>query len=188
MQLSHLKGIGKNTIAQLEKLNIHSVEDLLFHLPRDYEDRSTLIPIAHIQVGRSYLIQGVVKSNEFSSGKRQSLAITLDDGSGRTTLRFYHFYKALVEKMTVGKILRVFGEARLGVRGIEFYHPEVEQITANEGLPKTQLTAIYPSTDGLTQAKLRDFVAQALEKYNNLQELLPQQLSNGYDLKQALYF
>lgn len=187
-QLSHLKGIGKNTLAQLEKLQIFTFDDLLFHLPRDYEDRSTIIPICQLQVGRSYLIQGVVKSSEFSQGKRQSLAITLDDGSARVTLRFYHFYKTMIERMAVGKILRVFGEARLGVRGIEFYHPEVEQISQNESLPKTQLTAIYPSTDGLTQKKIRDLMQQALELNHDLVELLPSHLSNGYDLKQALHY
>lgn len=187
-QLSQFKGIGKNTLTQLEKLQIFTLDDLLFHLPRDYEDRSTIIPICQLQVGRSYLIQGIVKSSEFSQGKRQSLAITLDDGSGKVTLRFYHFYKTMIERMAVGKILRVFGEARLGVRGIEFYHPEVEQISQNEPLPRTQLTAIYPSTDGLTQKKIRDLMQQALELNHDLVELLPSHLSNGYDLKQALHY
>lgn len=188
MQLSQLKGIGKNTLAQLEKLHIFTLDDLLFHLPRDYEDRSTIIPICELQVGRSYLIQGVVKSSEFSHGKRQSLAITLDDGSARVTLRFYHFYKTMIERMAVGKVLRVFGEARLGSRGIEFYHPEVEQLSQNAPLPKTQLTAIYPSTEGLTQIKWREFIAQALTHHEQLEELLAPHLTNGYDLKQALTY
>ncbi|WLF84202.1 ATP-dependent DNA helicase RecG [Moraxella sp. ZY210820] len=187
-QLSQLKGIGKNTLAQLEKLQIFTLDDLLFHLPRDYEDRSTIIPIYQLQAGRSYLIQGIVKSSEFSQGKRQSLAITLDDGSGKVTLRFYHFYKTMIERMAVGKVLRVFGEARLGVRGIEFYHPEVEQISQTTPLPKTQLTAIYPSTDGLTQKKLRELIQQAIENTDDLVELLPAHLTNGYDLKQALVY
>lgn len=192
MQLSQLKGIGKQTLALLEKLHIVTLDDLLFHLPRDYEDRSTIIPICELQVGRSYLIQGTVNSVDFPAGNRKSMAVTLADGSGKVTLRFYHFYQAMIERMAVGNVLRVFGEARLGSRGIEFYHPEVNTIQSTTALPKTQLTAIYPSTEGLTQIKLREFITQALtavqQQQHHLTELLPTELSNGYDLVQALHY
>lgn len=192
MQLQQLKGLGKATLAQLEKLHIHSLDDLLFHLPRDYEDRSTVIPICDLQIGRSYLIQGEVSSVDFPAGKRKSMAVTLNDGSGRVTLRFYHFYKAMIERMSVGKVLRVFGEARLGSRGIELYHPEVSEIGTEKEQPNKQLTAIYPSTEGLTQLKFRELMTQALNavatKSYQLAELLPSDLSNGYDLSQALNY
>ncbi|MFX9169469.1 ATP-dependent DNA helicase RecG, partial [Acinetobacter baumannii] len=56
-------------------------------------------------------------------------------------------------------------------------------------LPKTQLTAIYPSTDGLTQPKLREYVKQALKHHSDaLPELLPKQYTNGYALKEALHY
>ena len=88
-----LQGVGNAAAALLEKLNIFTTDDLLFHLPRDYEDRSTIIAMNQLQVGRSYLMEGVVKSIEMPPGKRQSMAILLQDDFGKVTLRFYLFIK-----------------------------------------------------------------------------------------------
>lgn len=60
-----LQGVGNAAAALLEKLHIFNTDDLLFHLPRDYEDRSTIIPMNQLTVGRSYLLEGVVKGVDF---------------------------------------------------------------------------------------------------------------------------
>ena len=182
-----LQGVGSASAALLEKLNIFTTDDLLFHLPRDYEDRSTIIPMNQLNVGRSYLLEGVVKGVDFPPGKRKSMAVNLEDEFGKITLRFYHIYKGITDRAKLGNRLRVFGEVRVGARGLEMYHPELQLITEHTPLPKTQLTAIYPSTDGLTQAKLREYVKQALTQHSDdLPELLPEKMTNGYALKQAL--
>ncbi|WP_179995207.1 ATP-dependent DNA helicase RecG [Acinetobacter sp. YH16053] len=182
-----LQGVGSASAALLEKLNIFTTDDLLFHLPRDYEDRSTIIPMNQLNVGRSYLLEGVVKGVDFPLGKRKSMAVNLEDEFGKITLRFYHIYKGITDRAKLGNRLRVFGEVRVGARGLEMYHPELQLITEHTPLPKTQLTAIYPSTDGLTQAKLREYVKQALTQHSDdLPELLPEKMTNGYALKQAL--
>lgn len=182
-----LQGVGNAAAALLEKLNIFTTDDLLFHLPRDYEDRSTIIPMNQLTVGRSYLLEGIVKSVDFPPGKRKSMAVLLDDDSGKVTLRFYHIYKGITDRAKMGSLLRVFGEVRVGARGLEMYHPELQLITEHTPLPQTQLTAIYPATDGLTQPKLREYVKQALLNHSDsLPELLPQKFTNGYALKEAL--
>ncbi|CAM4191146.1 ATP-dependent DNA helicase RecG [Acinetobacter pragensis] len=182
-----LQGVGNAAAALLEKLNIFTTDDLLFHLPRDYEDRSTIIPMNQLTVGRSYLLEGIVKSVDFPPGKRKSMAVLLDDDSGKVTLRFYHIYKGITDRAKMGSRLRVFGEVRVGARGLEMYHPELQLITEHTPLPQTQLTAIYPATDGLTQPKLREYVKQALLNHSDsLPELLPQKFTNGYALKEAL--
>ena len=67
------------------------------------------------------------------------------------------------------------------------YHPEIQLISGHTALPQTELTAIYPATEGLTQPKLREYVKQALTHHSdNLSELLPEKFTNGYALKQAL--
>ena len=187
--VQQLQGVGGAAAALLEKLNIFTTDDLLFHLPRDYEDRSTVIPMNQLVVGRSYLLEGEVKALDFPPGKRKSLAALLQDDSGKVTLRFYHIYKNLTDKLKAGHRLSVFGEVRVGARGLEMYHPEIQLVTDHSALPKTQLTAIYPSTEGLTQPKLREYVKQALRQYSDhLPELLPEQYTNGYALKQALQY
>ena len=182
-----LQGVGYAASALLEKLNIFTTDDLLFHLPRDYEDRSTIIPMNQLTVGRSYLLEGIVKSVDFPPGKRKSMAVLLDDDTGKVTLRFYHIYKGITDRAKMGARLRIFGEVRVGARGLEMYHPELQLISEDTPLPQTQLTAIYPATEGLTQPKLREYVKQALENHSDdLPELLTTKFTNGYALKQAL--
>ena len=187
--VQQLQAVGSAAASLLEKLDIFNTDDLLFHLPRDYEDRSTIIPMHQLQVGRSYLLEGEVKSVDFPAGKKKSLAALVQDYYGKVTLRFYHIYKGLTDRIKIGQRLRIFGEVRVGARGLELYHPEIQVILQHTPLPKTQLTAIYPSTEGLSQAKLRDYVRQALAQHSDrLTELLPSQFSNGYALKQALHY
>lgn len=187
--VQQLQGVGAAAATLLEKLHIFSTDDLLFHLPRDYEDRSTIIPMNQLVVGRSYLLEGEVRSVDFPPGKKKSLAALLQDDFGKVTLRFYHIYKGLTDRIKMGQQLRIFGEVRVGARGLEMYHPEIQVIQQHTPLPKTQLTAIYPSTEGLTQPKLREYVRQALQHHSDaLAELLPKKYSNGYELKQALEY
>ncbi|WP_288688973.1 ATP-dependent DNA helicase RecG [uncultured Acinetobacter sp.] len=182
-----LQGVGAASATLLEKLNIFTTDDLLFHLPRDYEDRSTIIPMNQLTVGRSYLLEGTVKNIDFPPGKRKSMAAILDDDFGKITMRFYHIYKGITDRVKPGNRLRIFGEVRVGARGLEMYHPELQVISEHTPLPQTQLTAIYPATEGLTQPKLREYVKQALTHYSDdLPELLPQKFTNGFALKQAL--
>ena len=187
--VQQLQGVGAAAATLLEKLHIFSTDDLLFHLPRDYEDRSTIIPMNQLVVGRSYLLEGEVRSIDFPPGKKKSLAALLQDDFGKVTLRFYHIYKGLTDRIKIGQRLRIFGEVRVGARGLELYHPEIQVIQQHTALPKTQLTAIYPSTEGLTQPKLREYVRQALQYHSDeLAELLPKKYSNGYELKEALHY
>ena len=187
--VQQLQGVGAAAATLLEKLHIFSTDDLLFHLPRDYEDRSTIIPMNQLVVGRSYLLEGEVRSVDFPPGKKKSLAALLQDDFGKVTLRFYHIYKGLTDRIKMGQQLRIFGEVRVGARGLEMYHPEIQVIQQHTPLPKTQLTAIYPSTEGLTQPKLREYVRQALQHHSDdFAELLPSKYSNGYELKQALEY
>lgn len=71
--VQQLQGVGAAAATLLEKLHIFSTDDLLFHLPRDYEDRSTIIPMNQLMVGRSYLLEGEVRSIDFPPGKRNLL-------------------------------------------------------------------------------------------------------------------
>ena len=83
--VQHLQGVGNASATLLEKLNIFTTDDLLFHLPRDYEDRSTIIPMHQLVVGRSYLLEGIVQTVDFPPGKRKSMAVLLQDDFGKVT-------------------------------------------------------------------------------------------------------
>ncbi len=172
-----LAGVGEQVAQLLARLGIHDICDLLFHLPRGYEDRSRMTAIQDLKVGQSALLEGVVQSIEPSSGSRggrTSLVVQLSDGTGRVSLRFFQLYPGLKEKMPVGRTLRIFGEIRMGGRGLEISHPDIQVVSAGTPLPPSRLTAIYPTTEGLSQAKLRSLVDQVINRSDLiLLELIP---------------
>lgn len=184
----NLKGVGAALAEKLERLGIRTVQDLLFHLPRDYEDRSRLTPLDRLEVGRSVLVEGIVHSCEEVRGRRPSLAVRLTEGNRGLTLRFYHFYPQQKAHFPAGQRLRVFGEVRLGSSGVEMYHPEYKITRPGEPLPEATLTPLYPATDGLQQPKIRQLVSQALALVTpqSLPELLPPGVSPRFSLLDAL--
>ncbi|HNH44478.1 MAG TPA: ATP-dependent DNA helicase RecG [Agitococcus sp.] len=189
ISVQQLKGVGTMLADKLAKLGLYTLQDVLFHLPRDYEDRSHITAIDVVRSGASVLLEGEVLSCDVQNGKRQSLAVRLSDGSGQITLRFYHFYPQQKEHFKRNTRLRVFGEVRLGASGLEMYHPEYKAVRVNEPLPDAKLTALYPTTEGLTQVRLRQLVGDALvfATPQSLPELLPPFINQRFDLLQALH-
>lgn len=187
-----LNGVGEQVAQLLARLGIYNTIDLLFHLPRGYEDRSRIIPIQGLRVGQSALVEGTVQSVEplsSSRGGRTSLLVQLGDSTGRIALRFFQVYPGLKEKMPVGRTLRVFGELRMGNRGLEMSHPDIQVVHATTALPASRLTPIYPTTDGLSQTKLRSLIDQVLNRSQLiLPELIPKDVLpyQAYNLTQAL--
>lgn len=190
MPVTSLKGVGAALAEKLLKLDIRTVQDLVFHLPRQYEDRSRITPIGGLRPGMSAQVDGEVVLADVVFGRRRSLVVKVQDGTGTLTLRFYHFNNAQKDRMARGTRLRIFGEARLGATGIEMYHPEYQPIAADMPPPSDTLTAIYPVTEGVTQLRLRPLVAQALARMSaaNLPDWLPPGENRGWPLTAALRY
>ncbi|MDP2228120.1 MAG: ATP-dependent DNA helicase RecG [Moraxellaceae bacterium] len=188
--VTSLKGVGAALASTLLRLDIRSVQDLVFHLPRQYEDRSRITPIGALRTGLSAQVEAEVQLADIVMGRRRSLVVRVQDGSGQLTLRFYHFNMAQKEKFVRGARLRIFGEARIGAAGIEMYHPEYQAVSADMPPPSDTLTPIYPVTEGLTQLRLRPLVAQALTRItaHNLPDWLPAGEARGWSLADALRY
>jgi ATP-dependent DNA helicase RecG len=158
-----LKGVGPRMAEKLARFSIQSVQDLLFHLPLRYQDRTKITAITALHAGADAVIQGVIKSTNVAYGRRRSLVVKIQDDSGLITLRFFHFSNAQKQGLADGSTLRCFGEARRGANGLELYHPEYQLIDHQRPPPLQQtLTPIYPSTEGFSQAAWRKLCGQAL--------------------------
>jgi len=171
-----LKGIGPKHTQRLARLGIGSVQDLLFHLPVRYQDRTRVVPIGSLRLGDQAVIQGEVELAEIRFGRRRSLLVRLADGSGSLTLRFFYFSRTQQATMARGVCLRCFGEVRNGPAGYELVHPEVQCIAEGQSAEVEQaLTPIYSTTEGMHQLTWRDLTGRALELLEDggLQELLP---------------
>jgi ATP-dependent DNA helicase RecG len=163
--LQSLGGVGPRTAERLAKLGIHSVQDILFHLPLRYQDRTRLTPIRDLRNGDQAVLEGEIIDADIRSGRRRSLLLVLQDGTDQITLRFFHFSTAQRQGLAIGNRIRCFGEVRQGPNSLEMVHPEYRPVAeddGNFGMEET-LTPIYPTTEGIHQIAWRNLTERALE-------------------------
>ena len=185
MSPARLKGVGPALEKKLAAIGITSIQDLLFHLPLRYEDRTRITLTARARVGEYMQFEGEVTSCELQFGKRRSLRCSLRDSSGSITLRFFHFSAAQKESLSVGTQLRVYGEVKHGRAGFELFHPEYKPLSqANQKVADT-LTPIYPTTEGLMQPRLRSIIGQAVDLvvgHEAIEDYLPREIVAKFNL------
>ncbi|MBB3103827.1 ATP-dependent DNA helicase RecG [Azomonas macrocytogenes] len=180
-----LKGVGAALAEKLAKVGLETLQDVLFHLPLRYQDRTRITPIGALRPGQDAVVEGVVAAADVIMGRRRSLLLRLQDGTGTLSLRFYHFSQAQRDALKRGTQLRCYGEVRPGASGLEIYHPECRTLNEAQPVPIEQtLTPIYPTTEGLTQLRLRSLTQQALARLgpHSLPDWLPQELARHYHL------
>ena len=195
-ELRTLHGVGPRLEQTLDRLGIHTVEGLLFHLPLRYEDRTRIHPIGALYPGATVQVEGEVSHSAIVRGRRSMLVVILEDGTGRLTLRFFHFRAAQAQQLGRGTRLRCFGEVRGGFQGLEMVHPSYRRILAEaDEAVSDRLTPVYPTVEGLGQANWIRLTDQALAQLERneleLEELLPPEvpgLGSLPTLRQSLHY
>jgi len=194
--VSVLKGVGPRNAERLAAIGVNTVQDVLFHLPYRYQDRTRIMPVDSLRAGDQAVVEGVVGSCDIHLGRRRALLVRISDGSGLLTLRFFHFSAAQKAGLAAGIRLRCFGEVRSGPATLEMIHPEYERIDGHEPMPVEEcLTPVYPTTGGMHQLTWRGMTDKALvllqQQPQRLPEWLPEQLRRLYrlpDLSAALRY
>ena len=132
------------------------------------------------------LVEGQITSSSLQRGRRVSLRVSISQNGASLGLRFMHFHAHQAKSFTNGRNVRCFGELRPGPQGLEMVHPEYVLF---DDVPPTlaeQLTPIYPTTEGLSLTRMGQLIALAWQQLEQgtliLDELLPQQLINQYQL------
>ncbi len=174
--VTSLRGVGARNAERLHKLGIQTIQDLLFHLPLRYQDRTRIVPIGALRPGDEAVVEGVVELAEVVIRRRRMLLCSIADGTGALLLRFFYFNAAQQLALTRGVRLRCFGEVRAGPSSLEMIHPEYRRVEDNAAAAADEhLTPIYPTTEGLHQLSLRALTDQALERlqHDTLSEWLP---------------
>jgi len=164
--LSVLGGIGAAVAEKLAARGLLTLQDLWFHLPRQYEDRTTLTPIRMLQPGMPAQVEGVVEAVEKGFRYRPMLRVALGDDSRATVvLRFFHFRSQQAAQFAPGTRVRAYGTPRPGQHGLEIVHPSY-RILAQDAEPglSDRLDPVYPAIEGIGPATLRRFIAQSLQK------------------------
>ena len=159
--VSTIKGVGDKLSSTLSKLGIKTIEDLLFHFPIGYQDRTTLRKIAELEPNKDFVVQGVIEKVSQTFIPRKMLLVKIKDNTGHLYLRFFYYFPGLRKVFKEGTLIQVSGSSRLGRFGLETIHPEYEIVKGNEFKP--QILAKYPLTKGVSHQKLRKLISEAIE-------------------------
>ena len=191
MPVTTLQGVGPRNAEKLERLGITTVQDVLFHLPSRYQDRTRIVPIGSLRPGEQVVVEGEIELNDIKYGRRRSLLVQISDGTGSLMLRFFHFSAVQRSNLVGGVRLRCFGEVRRGPALLELIHPEYNRLEdGDESMVEETLTPIYPTTEGMHQLSWRSMTERALavldEHPDLLHEWLPQELLERYHLPPLL--
>jgi ATP-dependent DNA helicase RecG len=159
--VSTIKGVGEKLSSTLSKLGIKTIEDLLFHFPIGYQDRTTLRKIAELEPNQDFVVQGVIEKVSQTFVPRKMLLVKIKDNTGHIYLRFFYYFPGLRNVFKEGTLIQVSGSSRLGRFGLETVHPEYEIVKGDEFKP--QILAKYPLTKGITHQKMRKLISEAIE-------------------------
>jgi ATP-dependent DNA helicase RecG len=163
VSVTALKGVGEAMAEKLAKVGLENLQDVLFHLPLRYQDRTRVVPIGALRPGQDAVVEGTVSGADVVMGRRRSLVVRMQDGTGGLSLRFYPFQQRTERRPQARHADSLLRRSAAGASGLEIYHPEYRAITGDEPPPVDEtLTPVYPLTEGLTQARLRQLCMQTL--------------------------
>jgi len=192
---TELSGVGPALAALLARLGLVTLQDLWFHLPLRYEDRTRITPIAELVPGMAAQVEGRIEAIEKGFRYKPQLRVAIgDESGGALVLRFFHFRATQVEQLRVGARLRCYGEVRQAAHGPEMIHPQYRRVEEHEAAAlEASLTPVYPATEGLGAARLAGVIARALDRLpgDTALELLPVELASGLhfgSLREALLY
>jgi ATP-dependent DNA helicase RecG len=178
-EVQYVKGVGTKLAQVLSKLNIYTLGDLLFHLPRRYEDRRHFRKIAHARIGEAVTVSG--KLVTVDNVKVRNLTLTkayLDDGSGVLELVWYNqpYMKDTLNKLRNSQIV-AYGVIKESPYGLQMETPEWEDLPDGADpdslLSVNRIVPIYPLTEGIRQKRMRQIIWNAVQYAHLAPEILP---------------
>ena len=143
-----LRGVGEKLKLRLSEIGIHSLEDLLFHFPLRYQDRTHTTPIGGALDQHDAVIKGEVLAAAVTMGRRRTLVVKVEDTTGVLTVRFFHFRQSQVAQFRQGVPIQVYGTVRRLAGSLEMIHPEY-RLGHSANLLEDALTPVYPTISGL---------------------------------------
>ena len=181
-----LKGVGPTKAKQFAQLNIFTLQDLICHFPRGYEDRTKLVTIDKLQVDQPACFKAVVMGTPRTAHIRKGLDITrvqVADHTARLNLTFFN-QKFTTGQLEYGREYIFYGAVSGDFIGYSmtspvFESPDMPPITTRRILP------LYPLTAGLSNAAMLKAVRQALSICQPPKEILPESLRRQYGILSA---
>ena len=169
--IQYLKGVGPKMAARFAAKKIATVEDLLYFLPRTYEDRREIRKINRLEIGKTQTIAGNVINTEIRHyGKKRILEITVSDNTANLTAKWFKgTISYLLGTFKKGTRVMFTGNVTPNYSGKTMVHPEYEILEENEEanfLNFKRIVPIYSETEGLHQKYFRKIINFTLENYS----------------------
>ncbi|HEX8700534.1 MAG TPA: OB-fold nucleic acid binding domain-containing protein, partial [Myxococcaceae bacterium] len=176
------KRLGPRLLGALNKKGLRRMGDILFLLPRCYEDRRRLRTIAELDPGERGVIVGIVKHADYVAGRngKRYFRAVVADRSGSIAATYFHSGPWLKARFTVGSRLVLSGEVRAAMSGREISHPEIEpaeDLDSSTSVHFNRIVPIYPGFERGDQRSFREIAARVSEGYaQHIEEPLPESL------------
>jgi ATP-dependent DNA helicase RecG len=169
--IQYLKGVGPKMAARFAAKKILTVEDMLYFLPRTYEDRREIRKISKLENGRTQTITGSVVQTEFRNyGRKRILEVSVTDGTGTLVAKWFKGQMSyLVNKFKKGTKILFTGEVMPNYVGKSMIHPDYEILDDGDEqnmLNFKRIVPIYSETEGLHQKYIRKIMHHTLENFS----------------------
>jgi len=179
-----VKGVGEKLSILFAKKGVGSVEDLLFYLPRTYEDRRKVLNVSEIQMGTKGVVVGKIARAHpvfYSRSRKRTFEVSLEDVNGKLgSLKLTWFHAPyLAKKLTEGTYVLATGTVQGYQSSLQMVHPDLEVLGLEFGVQVTGqgIVPIYSETAGLYQKTLRKIISQAIKEYSVfVKETLPEEI------------
>jgi len=181
-----LKGVGPTKAKQFAALNIFTLQDLICHFPRGYEDRTKLVTIEKLEVDKPACFKAMVMNTPRTSHIRKGLDITrvqVADHTARLNLTFFN-QKYATEQLQYGKEYIFYGAVSGDFIGYNMTSPAFEALDSPP-VTTRRILPIYPLTAGLSNAAMLKAVRQALAICDPPAEILPEAIRMQYGILSA---
>lgn len=179
-EVQFLKGVGPKNAGVLAKLGIKTVGDMLFYLPRRYEDRTNIPPITHLKPGQHATVRGRIAGFDARTvrGGKVIIKVSLSDGMGAVSLVWFNQpWVARKLKGYTGDLI-AYGLVKEAGWAYEMHSPEYELLDEeDDGEGFAQIVPVYPLSEGVNQWLVRKAAASAVAGYVQLvQDPLPESI------------
>jgi ATP-dependent DNA helicase RecG len=167
-----VKGVGPKIALLLEKKGVKTIEDLLYFIPRRYEDRRSVKKIPSLIIGQKETIVGfVVQSGMKMYGKRRIHEVLINDDHGTLTAKWFKGNQSYLKKtFTIGQRVIMTGEVSRYLLGQEMIHPDFEILDkdhdGNDLIHFKRIVPVYSETEGLHQKNIRRIMMEVIEQYS----------------------
>lgn len=180
--VQYIKNVGPSRVKLLNKLNIHTLQDLISYFPRNYEDRGIAKKLADCKDGEEALIKAtaITKVSETFARKLKIYRLIVRDGENPCTITWYN-QAYLKNVFKIGHTYNFYGKIEMKMGRYEMRSPIFDESGENKNTGK--IIPIYPLTYGISQNTIRKIIENGVDEvYGNLEETLPDYIMKKYNL------